>query len=109
MAGGQLGELEHQVMLALMRQEEEGYSLSVVTELEEAAGREVAAAAVYIVLRRLEEKGLLTSEIRRAPAKDGGRERRYFALTAAGRERLRESRETYLRLWEGLETALDHP
>lgn len=109
MAGDQLGELEHQILLALMRRGDEGYSLSIVTELEESAGREVAAAAVYIVLRRLEEKALVRSELRHADPEEGGRERRYFTLTDDGLRRLRESRETYLRLWDGLEAALDRP
>lgn len=100
-----LGELEHQVLLAILQQDGDSYSVPVVTELEERTGREVAQAAVFIVLRRLEEKGLLRS--RMVEAGEGGRTRRYFRITALGMRRLRESRQALLRLWEGLDAALD--
>jgi PadR family transcriptional regulator, regulatory protein PadR len=102
-----LGEFEHQVLLALLRQGADGYSVPIVLELEERTGREVSAAAVHIALRRLEDKGLAHSELRRASAAEGGRERRYYTLTAEGRERLREARRVFLRLWEGLEPGLE--
>jgi PadR family transcriptional regulator PadR len=102
-----LGEFEHQVLLALLRQGGEGYSVPLVLELEERTGREISAAAVHIALRRLEEKDLARSRFRRAPSDEGGRERRYYKLTAEGRRRLREARRVYLRLWEGLSADLE--
>lgn len=102
-----LGEFEHHVLLALLRQGEEGYSVPIVAELEARTGREVAPAAVYIALRRLEKKGLLISELRPAEPEEGGRERRYYAITAAGIERMAEAREALMRLWDGLEPRLE--
>lgn len=107
MGNDRLGELEHRVLLALLRQGAEGYSVPIVEELEERTGREVAPAAVHVVLRRLEEKGAVESELRRADPEEGGRQRRYFSLTPAGRQQLRESRRSLLRLWEGYEAALE--
>ncbi len=101
-----LGEFEHHVLLALLRQGEEGYSVPIVAELEARTGREVAPAAVYIALRRLEDKGLLTSELRPAPREDGGRERRYYAITPRGLARMAEAREALMKLWDGLELRL---
>lgn len=101
-----LGELEHQILLAILRQGGESYSVPIVLELEERAGREVTQAAVFIVLRRLEAKGLLRSRIAEGE-EGGGRVRRYFKLTAAGMRRLRASRKVLLRLWEGLGPLLD--
>jgi DNA-binding PadR family transcriptional regulator len=98
-----LGEFEHQVLLAILRHGGESYSVPVVLELEERAGREVTQAAVFIVLRRLEEKRLLRSRME----EDSGRSRRYFKITASGMNRLRESRHALLQLWEGLDAALD--
>lgn len=101
-----LGEFEHQILLAIMQQGGDSYSVPIVIELEERAGREVTQAAVFIVLRRLEGKGLLRS---RMEAADGGsgRVRRYFRITALGMRRLRESRRVMLRMWEGLDAVLD--
>lgn len=102
-----LGEFEHHVLLALLHQGDEGYSVPVVTELEEKTGRTVSPAAVYIALRRLEEKGLLVSHLRFAHPREGGRERRYYSLTAEGMLRVAEARRSFLRLWDGLELRLE--
>ena len=102
-----LGEFEHQVLLALLRQGKEGYSVPIVVELEERTGREIAPAAVYVSLRRLEEKGLLVTDLRTADPGEGGRQRRYYSVTAEGMERIREAHRTYLSLLEGLEVVLE--
>ncbi len=97
-----LGEFEHHVLLALLRQGAEGYSVPIVAELWERTGREVSPAAVYIALRRLEEKGLLVSELRSAHRDEGGRERRYYTVTSEGMARLTEARDALFSLWDGL-------
>jgi len=102
-----LGEFEHHVLLALLRQGEEGYSVPIVTALEERTGRDIAPAAVYIALRRLEDKGALVSQLRPAHPEEGGRERRYYRITPEGMARLAEAREALLRLWDGLEMRLE--
>ena len=106
MSRDSLGEFEHQVLLAILQRGGESYSVPVVLELEERAGREVTQAAVFIALRRLEEKGLVRSRLL-ATEEGVGRPRRYFRMTALGLRRLRESRRALLRLWEGLDAALD--
>jgi len=101
-----LGEFEHQVLLAILRLGKETYSVPIVQELEDRAGREVTQAAVFIVLRRLEEKGLLRSRMEEGDA-ESVRVRRYFRLTALGMRRLRESRRALLGLWDGITAELD--
>lgn len=100
-----LGELEHQAMLALLRLGENAYTAPIVEELEARTGREATVASVYVVLRRLEEKGFVNSALR-DPEGEGGRDRRYFEVTESGRERLRAARRAYEQLWDGLEAAL---
>jgi DNA-binding PadR family transcriptional regulator len=107
MARENLGDFEHQVLLTVLRLGGEAYSVPIVEELEERTGREVAQAAVFIVLRRLEKKGLLTSRFDGQAAEDTGRVRRYFRLTPEAMMKLRESRRQLARLWEGVETVLD--
>ena len=60
-----LGEFEHQVLLAILREGSESYSVEVVLELERRTEREVATAAVYVALTRLERKDFVSSRIRR--------------------------------------------
>jgi DNA-binding PadR family transcriptional regulator len=100
-----LGEFEHQVLLAALRLRDDAYSSTIVLELERVTGRDVAPAAVYIALRRLEEGGFTESDLR-AP-REGGRARRYFRVTDAGLALMRESRRRYVALWDGVESALE--
>ena len=99
---GVLGGFEHKVLLAMMRLDASAYSVPIVRELEEQTGRSVAPAAVYVTLRRLEKRGLLTS--RMSPPDDGagGRPRRVFAMTPEAVELLLASRRDLDRLWDGV-------
>lgn len=107
MARSALGEFEHQILLVLLRLGREGYSVSIVAELEARTGREASTSAVYIALRRLEKKGLLESRLETPEASGEPYPRRYFALTEAALEPLKESRRAFLDLWDGLEPVLD--
>jgi DNA-binding PadR family transcriptional regulator len=100
-----LGEFEHQVLLAALRCGDGAYSVPLVLELEQHTGREVAPAAVYIALRRLEEKDFAASDLR--SPEEGGRSRRYFTVTDAGLNQLRESKRRFVSLWEGLDPVLE--
>ena len=102
-----LGEFEHQVLLAILRLGGEAYSVNLVLELEERTGREVAQAAVFIALRRLEKKGLLESRLDAGGAHPSGRVRRYFKPTRTALRRLKETRRSLERLWEGLDALAD--
>jgi DNA-binding PadR family transcriptional regulator len=102
-----LGNFEQHVLLTVLRLGGEAYSVPVLEELEERTGREVSQAAVFIVLRRLEQKGLLTSRFDDASPEGAGRVRCYFKLTPLAVRRLKESRRQLARLWEGLEAVLD--
>lgn len=101
-----LGDLEHQVLIATFRLKGEAYSVSVVLEIRERTGREVAQSAVFIALRRLEGKGFLRSRLE-DQLEETGRARRYFDLTPAGLAKLREMRRALVSLWNGLAGELD--
>jgi DNA-binding PadR family transcriptional regulator len=101
-----LGEFEHQVLLAVLRLGKDAYSVSVVEELEGSTDRSVSQAAVFIAMQRLESRGLLVSRFEQ-PAGDARHVRRYFRVTPAGVEQLREFRRALKRLWRGMERRLD--
>ena len=98
-----LGDVEHFVLIALLHLGDESYSVPIMDEIGRRTGRGVAKAAVYIALRRLEEKGLVLSRVGEATAERGGRAKRHFKLTPAGRKQLREVRETFVQMWAGAE------
>ena len=68
-------------------------------ELESATGRTVSPAAVFVALRRLEQRGYARSSKRDAKPGEGGRGSREFQITSAGKSKLTESRRTFERLW----------
>ena len=105
MAREGLGEFEHRVLLAILRLGSESYSVPIVLELEGRTGKAIAPAAVYIALRRLENKGLVSSRMGRG--EDSARTRRFFKVEEAGVERLRESRRELEALWDGLDPVLN--
>jgi PadR family transcriptional regulator len=107
MARSSLGEFEQQVLLVILRLGREAYSVPIVAELESRASREVATAAVYVALRRLEKKGMLTSRLESPQESGAPYPRRYFALTEAAIEPLKASRRALRSLWDGLEPILD--
>ena len=107
MGRDRLGEFEHQVLLATVRLGGEAYSVPLVLELEARTGREVSQSSVFIVLQRLEKKGLLSSRMDDSWKEKTGRVRRYFRLTPEGMERLKETRRDLISLWDGIGAALD--
>ena len=98
-----LGELEQLVLLACLRLGPEAYTVTVASELERRAGREVSHATVYVALRRLEAKGLVTSRMGESTPERGGRPKRLFQVAPEALPRLEHSRDALLRMWDGLE------
>jgi PadR family transcriptional regulator, regulatory protein PadR len=104
-----LGEFEQLVLLAIVHLVQLGgavYGVPIVDEIERRTGREVSAAAVYVTLRRLEEKGLLSSWMSEPTAERGGKARRCVKVTRAGLDSLREARQAIDRMWKGLDPQL---
>ncbi len=101
-----LGELEELVLLAMVRLGEDAYGLRIVEELETTARRAVSRASVYVLLRRLEKAGLITS--RREPAHEArGQPRRFVRPTPRALALLRQAREARVRMWDGIEGTLE--
>ncbi|MGH7711631.1 MAG: PadR family transcriptional regulator [Gemmatimonadaceae bacterium] len=94
-----LGEFEHYVLLALLSLGGRAHGAPVVEALEAATERSVSPAAVFIALRRLEQRSLTRSSKREPLPGEGGRGRRVFKLTPLGVARLRDARRTLERLW----------
>jgi PadR family transcriptional regulator PadR len=97
-----LGGLEHLILLALVRLGPDAYGVPIVEELSRHTRRPVLRPSVYLALRRLEAKGLVRSRLGDPEARRGGRARRYFEVSAAGRRVLRESQRTLNSLWDGV-------
>ena len=102
-----LGELEQLVIMAVLRAGDEAYGVSVQREIEQRAGRALTLGTVHKTLARLEQKGLLTSHDGDPTPVRGGRRKRYFAVTAAGRLTLKDALEMTRRMARGLDLGVE--
>lgn len=93
-------------MLAVLHLDGTGYPLTVRDEIESRTGRGVARSAVFITLERLERNGFVTSEIGESSASRGGRPRRVFSSTKAGRHAVKASLGLVSAMTAGLERVL---
>ena len=100
MKGSYLGEFEELVLLTVGSLLNEAYGVAVMDEIEQQTGRNVNVSAVHSVLKRLEAKGYVTSHMGGATNERGGRRKRFFKLTAAGKKVLDQSMELRLQLYK---------
>ena len=98
----QLGNLEELVLLSVCALAGDAYGVTVHRHLMEEAGRRLTIGAVHTTLYRLQDKGLLDSDMGGATAERGGRRKRIFTITGAGLEMLRESQAVRQRFWEAI-------
>jgi len=97
-----LNDLELLTLIAILRLGEGAYGVTIHEQIERTAGRSLSMAGVYNALDRLERQGLARAWHSEPRAERGGRARRLYALTAAGRERVKREREAALRMWRDL-------
>ncbi|MEQ9403961.1 MAG: helix-turn-helix transcriptional regulator [Cyclobacteriaceae bacterium] len=88
MKGTHLGELEELILLTVGSLFDEAYGVAVMDELRVQTGRDLNISAAHAVLRRLEEKGMLKSRMGGSTSERGGRRKRLFTLTKAGKTAL---------------------
>jgi DNA-binding PadR family transcriptional regulator len=99
MKGTNLGEFEELVLLTIAALVSEAYSVAICDELEKHTGRAAKLGVVHAVLNRLEEKGLVRSELGEATSTRGGKRKRYYTVTHAGKAALTQSKEVRDGLW----------
>lgn len=100
-----LGEFEQMVILAILHLDGEVYGVPIMDEIERRTGREVSRAAVYVTLRRLERKGLVSTWMSEPVPERGGRPRRCVEVEPEGVRLLHESRRALDAMWEGMDPA----
>ena len=93
MKGNHLGEFEELVLLLVAALQDNAYAVSVKDEIEDKADRKANISAVHSTLYRLEDKGMLESEIGGATNTRGGKSKRLFKVTAYGIKALRNAEE----------------
>lgn len=97
-----LGEFEEIVLLAVAVTRGQAYGVVLMHDIAGQTGRTVQLNQVYSALQRLEEKGMVKSEIGGATAERGGRRKRLYTITVYGERTLQQIQEVRNGFWSKL-------
>lgn len=101
-----LGSLELAALLGVARLGDDAYGLAVRRDVSAQAGHDYSVGAIYTTLQRLEDKKLVASHQTEPLPVRGGRARRQFKLTAAGRKAIQLAQRRATAAWAGIDGAL---
>ena len=100
MKGTNIGEFEELVLLAVGILRDDAYSISVANEINKTTKRKIIFTVVHAALIRLEKKGLLESTLGGATNERGGRSKRFFKISAAGKKALLKAKSQRDQMWQ---------
>ena len=96
-----LGQFEQLILTAILTLGEDAYGVSIHAKAQELARpKEISLGAVYVTLDRLEDKGLISSQLSDPTPERGGRAKRCYHLEAFGERVLQDSAVTAKRIWD---------
>lgn len=98
----QLGEFEEIVLLTVGVLYDEAYGVAIKEEIQNRLKRKVSVGAMQSALRRMEKKGFLDSRLGEADKKRGGKPKRFFTITAFGKQALEYSKDVRTDLWNSI-------
>ena len=88
-----LGEFEELVLLMVAALHDEAYGVSILENLEEELAKKLNISAIHVALKRMEDKGFVTSRFGGITEDRGGRRKKYYIVTALGKRMLDEQYE----------------
>ena|SRR5688500_1161304 len=96
---GYLGEFEELVLLTIVALDSNAYGVAIQQDMEKRSDRSISIGALHSTLTRLEEKGFLTSYMGEPSQERGGRRKRHFEITRAGKLALHDMKSLRDELW----------
>ncbi len=97
-----LGEFEELVLMTVVVLQEEAYGVEIKRELEERLNETLSVGSIQSALKRMEEKGFLTSEFGEATQKRGGKRKRIYSATPYAHRVLKEMKDVRSQLWAAM-------
>ena len=94
-----LVEFEELVLLTVAGLGEDAYGVSIQQDLETRCNRSISIGDLHSTINRLEEKGFLKSWLGGATQERGGRSKRYYEITQAGKKAVAETKSMRDELW----------
>ena len=95
-----LGEFEELVLLTVAALQEDAYGVEIKQELERRLKTRLSVGYIQSALKRMEDKGFLTSEFGEATQKRGGKRKRIYAATPYAHRILKEMKQIRAGLME---------
>jgi PadR family transcriptional regulator, regulatory protein PadR len=99
-----LGEFEELVLLTVAALQKDAYGVEIKRELEERIKEKLSVGSIQSALKRMEDKGFLTSEFGEATQKRGGKRKRIYTTTSHGHNILAEMKAIRAGLWDAIPT-----
>jgi DNA-binding PadR family transcriptional regulator len=99
-----LGEFEELVLLTVASLQRNAYGVEIKRELEDRIKEKLSVGSIQSALKRMEEKGFLTSEFGEATLKRGGKRKRIYTTTSYAHKVLAEMRDIRAGLWDSMPT-----
>ncbi len=94
---------EEFLLLAVWRLKENAYGVTIRNLLKKVTGKTWSYGALFVMLRRLENKGYLASYFTDPSSHRGGKSKRIFQLSSRGVKALKEVREAQKSVWSGID------
>lgn len=102
MKKNRLGELQELILMTVLLLKEDAYGNEIQRELESRLQERLSVGAIQTALKRMEEKGLLTSAWGEATPVRGGKRRRYYTATPYAKKVLDQIREIRSDMWQSI-------
>jgi len=99
-----LGEFEELVLLTVAALQKDAYGIEIRRELEALLKTTLSVGAIQSALKRMEDKGFLTSEFGEPTQVRGGKRKRIYSTTSYGRKVMAEMKEIRATLWSSIPT-----
>ena len=99
-----LGEFEELVLLTVVSLQQEAYGVQIKSTLEREMKTKLSVGSIQSALKRMEEKGFLTSEFGEASMRRGGKRKRIYSTTTYAHRVLREMKEIRAGLWKTIDS-----
>lgn len=88
-----LGEFEELVLLTVAAQHDQAYGVSIKESLEEKLDKTLNISAIHVALKRMTEKGFVTSRFGGITNDRGGRRKKFYVITSLGKQILDQQYE----------------
>ncbi|MCP4727350.1 MAG: PadR family transcriptional regulator [bacterium] len=90
---------EELLLLSILNLGEDAYLVSIQDYYSKTINKQIALTTIYLPLSRLENRGMISSDLGEATAVRGGRRKRIYKLTEEGLEALTKHKMISDTLW----------